>query len=98
MRRYSVGPVASGYLHRAHDFWHDGTRYMWAPASAFLVGPGMGAPPMPGESRLGAIRYLVDGAALAAEIIDVPGLVPHFIDEVVDEVYPQPAAVPRARQ
>jgi alkaline phosphatase D len=48
------------------------------------------APPIQGESRLGAVRYRLDGTALEAEIIDVPGLVPHFLDEVVDEVYPRP--------
>ena len=50
----------------------------------------MTAPPMPGENRLGAVRYQLDGAALAAQIIDVPGLSPHLIDDVIDEVYPRP--------
>ena len=90
-RRHSVGLIASGHLHRAHDFRLDGCHYLWAPASAYLVGPRMGAPPMPGENRLGAVRYQLDGTALEAAIVDVPGLVPHFIDEVVDEVYPRPA-------
>jgi 3',5'-cyclic AMP phosphodiesterase CpdA len=89
VRRHSVSLIASGHLHRAHDFRHGGSRYVWAPASAFLVGPRM-APPIQGESRLGAVRYRLDGTALEAEIIDVPGLVPHFLDEVVDEVYPRP--------
>jgi hypothetical protein len=51
-RRHSVGLVASGHLHKAHDFRRDGTRYIWAPASAFLVGPEIKAPPLPGENRL----------------------------------------------
>jgi hypothetical protein len=37
---------------------------------------------MSGEKRLGAVRYRLDGAALSAEIVDVPGLVPHWVDEV----------------
>jgi len=90
-RRYSVSLVASGHLHRAHQTAHDGTRYVWGPASAFLVGPGMNAPPMAGENRLGAVLYELDGTALTANIVDVPGLSRHWIDDVVDEVYPRPS-------
>jgi len=90
VRRYSVRLVASGHLHKAYDFPHDGCRYLWAPASSFLVGPEI-QPPMPGEKRLGAVRYRLDGPTLEAEIVDVPGLAPHWIDDVVDEVYPRPA-------
>ena len=86
-RRYSVGLVASGHLHRAHDFLNDGTRYIWAPATAFLVGEM--APPMPGESRLGAVLYEIDGRTLEAGIIEVPGLSRHWIDDVAEEVYPR---------
>jgi 3',5'-cyclic AMP phosphodiesterase CpdA len=90
VRRHSVALVASGHLHKAHDFRRDGVHYLWAPASAFLVGPGMKAPPMAGENRLGAVLYNLEGAGLEAGIVDVPGLVPHLIDDVVDEVYPRP--------
>ena len=86
-RRYSVELVASGHLHRAHDFLNDGTRYIWAPATAFLVGEM--APPMPGESRLGAVMYEIDGRTLEAGIIEVPGLSHHWIDDVAEEVYPR---------
>jgi 3',5'-cyclic AMP phosphodiesterase CpdA len=89
-RRHSVALIATGHLHKAREFRHDGCRYLWAPASAFLVGPGMGAPPMPGENRLGAVVYTIVGATLEAEIVHVPGLVPYLIDAVVDEVYPRP--------
>jgi 3',5'-cyclic AMP phosphodiesterase CpdA len=89
IRRHSVALVASGHLHRAHDFLDHGTRYVWAPASAFLVGPGMKAPPMPGENRLGAVVYELDGAALHARVVEVPGLSPHWIDDVAEEVYPR---------
>jgi hypothetical protein len=89
VRRHSVGLVASGYLHKAHDFRFDGTRYIRAPASAFLVGPGMKAPPMPGENRLGAVIYDIDGDALEAEIVPIPGLSPHWIDDVAEEVNPR---------
>ena len=93
VRRFSVALVASGHLHKAHDFLHDGTHYIWAPASAFLVGPGMMAPPLPGENRLGAVLYEIHGRTLEAEIVAVPGLSPHRIDDVVEEVYPPPPQV-----
>lgn len=90
VRRHSVALVASGHLHRAYGFSRDGTDYLWAPSTAFLVGPGLKAPPMPGENRLGAVLYELDGAALQVGIADVPGLAPHLIDDVIDEVYPRP--------
>ncbi len=89
VQRHSVALVASGHLHKAHDFLHGGTRYIWSPASAFLVGPGMKAPPMPGENRLGAVVYELDGRSLEADIVAIPGLSPHRIDDVIDEVYPR---------
>jgi alkaline phosphatase D len=91
VRRYSVTLVASGHLHKANQTLRDGTRYVWAPASSFLVGPEI-QPPMPGEKRLGAVVYKVAGTALEPSIIDVPGLVPYWIDDVIDEVYPRPPA------
>jgi hypothetical protein len=87
-RRHPVALVASGHLHKAHDFRNEGTRYIWGPASSFLVGEM--APPMPGEKRLGAVVYDINGGTLEAEIVEVPGLVPHWIDDVVAEVYPRP--------
>jgi 3',5'-cyclic AMP phosphodiesterase CpdA len=91
VRRHSVALVASGHLHKAHQTVCDGTRYVWAPASSFLVGPDI-QPPMPGEKRLGAVLYEVDGAAIEPSIIDVPRLAPYWIDDVIDEVYPHPSA------
>jgi 3',5'-cyclic AMP phosphodiesterase CpdA len=91
VRRHSVTLVASGHLHKAHQTERDGTRYIWAPASSFLVGPEI-QPPMPGEKRLGVVLYEIDGAALEPSIIDVPGLATYWIDDVIDEVYPRPPA------
>src|SRR6266404_1911157 len=87
-RWHRVALVASGHLHKAHDFRNEGTRYIWAPASSFLVGEM--APPMPGEKRLGAVVYDIEDGTLKAEITEVPGLAPHWIDDVVEEVYPRP--------
>lgn len=87
VRRHRVSLVASGHLHKAHEAVRAGTRYVWAPASSFLVGPMQ--PAMPGEKRLGAVLYEIDGPALTAEIVEVPGLSPHWLDDVIDEVYPR---------
>jgi 3',5'-cyclic AMP phosphodiesterase CpdA len=90
VRRHSVALVASGHLHRARDFQRDGTRYIWAPSSAYLVGPRVLTMPMPGEERLGAVIYELDDSSFEAQIAAVPGLSPHWIDDVIDEVYPRP--------
>ena len=89
VRRNSVGLVASGHLHKAHHFRRDGTRYIWAPASAFLVGPKIVAEPPPGENSLGAVIYEIDGGSLEADIVPIPGLAPNWIDDVIEEVYPR---------
>lgn len=87
LRHHRVALVASGHLHKAHDFTRDATRYIWAPSSAFLCGPSVQMA-MPGEKRLGAVRYAIDGSQLRAEICDVPGLAEHWIDPVIEELYP----------
>jgi 3',5'-cyclic AMP phosphodiesterase CpdA len=89
VRRHRVRLVASGHLHKAHQVVSEGTRYVWAPASSFLVGEMQ--PAMPGEKRLGAVFYELDGPTISAEIIDVPGLREHRLDDVIHEVYPRPA-------
>ena len=39
-----------------------------------------------------AVLYELNGTALEPSIIDVPGLVPFWIDDVIDEVYPRPSS------
>ncbi|HXC12069.1 MAG TPA: metallophosphoesterase [Stellaceae bacterium] len=90
VRRYRVAFVASGHLHKARDFAHDGTRYVWSPASSFLVDAPI-QPEMPGEKRLGAVLYDFHPGGLTIEIAEVPGLTRHWIGEVKHEVYPRPA-------
>lgn len=90
VRRYRVALVASGHLHKARDFQHDGTRYIWSPASSFLVGAAQ--PEMPGEKRLGAVLYDLDNPIFTAEIANVPGLTEHWRGDVIHEVYPRPAS------
>ncbi len=90
LRRHSVALVASGHLHKAHDFRREDTRFLWAPASSFLVGPMQ--PEMPGEKRLGAVLYELSGARLTASIAEVPNLSRHWLDDVIAEVYPRPSS------
>jgi 3',5'-cyclic AMP phosphodiesterase CpdA len=97
MRRHPVSLVASGHLHKAHDFRRDGTRWVWAPASSFLVGPAI-QPPMPGKKRLGAVCYELDGDAISVAIAEIPGLSTHWIDDVIDEVYPRAPRDSRAQE
>jgi 3',5'-cyclic AMP phosphodiesterase CpdA len=87
LERHRVALVASGHLHKAHDFRMGGTRYLWAPASSFLVGAMQ--PAMPGEKRLGAVFYEFGESGFSARICEVPGLAEHWLDEVHDAVYPR---------
>ncbi len=80
VRRHRVALVASGHLHKARDFSLDGTRYVWSPPSSFLVGPKV-QPEMPGEKRLGAVVYELNGPALTARIVQVPGLTEHWVGQ-----------------
>ena len=88
LRRHRVGLVASGHLHKAAQRVGQGTRFVWAPASSFLVGDMQ--PAMPGDKRLGAVLYEFDGAGVSAQIAEVPGLSQHWLDDVIAEVYPRP--------
>jgi 3',5'-cyclic AMP phosphodiesterase CpdA len=92
VERYRVALVASGHLHKARDFQLGPTRYLWAPASSFLVGF---QPPMPGEKRLGAVCYEFGESGFSARVCEVPGLAEHWLDHVLDDVYPRrPDAIP----
>ena len=86
-RRHRVALVASGHVHKSHDRHVDGTRFVWGPSSGFLVGPGL-QQDMPGEKRLGAVAYAFEPEGFTAEIVEVAGLTPFRIDDVVHEVYP----------
>ena len=85
--RHDVGLVASGHLHKSHDFELDGVRYVWAPSTAFALRPDQ-QPGMPGESRLGAVVYEFEGRELSVARVDVPELHMFWIDDVLHEIYP----------
>ncbi|MFH5926665.1 metallophosphoesterase family protein [Roseomonas xinghualingensis] len=89
--RYDVALVATGHLHRSHDTIIGGRRYIWGGSSGFVVGPSL-APPMPGETLLGAVIYEFDGRDVSVARAEVPGLTTYWIDDVVHEVYPTPQA------
>ena len=88
---YNVALIASGHVHRSRDCHRDGTHYVWAPSSGFVCGPAT-QPPMPGESRLGAVIYRFEGNEVEVEIKNVDGLMAYRIDDVIHEVYPPPEA------
>jgi 3',5'-cyclic AMP phosphodiesterase CpdA len=88
LRRHQVVLVASGHLHKARDFEQDGTRYLWSPASSFLVGAPI-QPDLPGDKRLGAVLYEFGNPSFTAAIAAVPGLTEHWLDDVIEEVYPR---------
>lgn len=90
VRRHQVALVATGHLHRAHDMSLDGTRYIWCPASSFVVGEAM-QPAMPGTKQLGAVSYVFDEDGVAVSTVIMDQLTKHWIDDVVHEVYPKPA-------
>jgi 3',5'-cyclic AMP phosphodiesterase CpdA len=92
VRQHRVALIASGHLHKARDFAHDGARYIWSPASSFLCGAMQ--PEMPGEKKLGAVLYDFEDTSFAAEISEVPGLTQYWLDDVIEEVYPRPAKAP----
>ncbi len=87
-QRHRVALVASGHLHNARDFEQDATRFVWSPASSFLVGDAI-QPDMPGEKRLGAVLYEFGNPTFAVEIADIPGLRRHWLDDVIQQVYPR---------
>ncbi|HVY00203.1 MAG TPA: metallophosphoesterase [Pseudorhodoplanes sp.] len=87
MQEYPVGIVSTGHLHRWHDMSLDGTRYIWAPSTGFLVGSDQ-SPPKHGSARLGAVIYDINGTDIKAEIVPVPNLTNYWIDDVIHEVYP----------
>jgi len=49
----------------------------------------MNAAPMHGQDRLGAVVYELDGSAVRARVVSLPGLISYSIDDVVEEVYPR---------
>lgn len=83
---HDVALHASGHLHRAWTGRLGATALVWAPSSGFVVGAL--ERDLPGASILGAVVHEL-GETVASEIVAVPGLARHLIDDVIHEVYPQ---------
>ena len=84
--RHGVALFASGHLHVAFEGRLGGTALIWAPASSFTVGAM--ERDMPGRRMLGAVVHTL-GETAGSEIVAVPGLTPHLLDDVIDAVYPR---------
>lgn len=85
--QHDVAFVASGHLHRSHQFQDGGIGYLWCPSSAFAVGPKL-QPVYPGTQELGAAIHEFSGSEVRSKRVAIAGLEPLWIDDVVHEVYP----------
>ncbi|MGI3903633.1 MAG: metallophosphoesterase family protein [Janthinobacterium lividum] len=84
--RHDVALFASGHLHVAASGRLDETALVWAPATSFMVGPMQRE--MPGRRMLGAVIHRLE-TDVSSEIVAIPGLSQHFLDDVVEQVYPR---------
>lgn len=89
--RHDVALFASGHLHVAASGQLDETAIVWTPATSFMVGPMQRE--MPGRRMLGAVVHRLE-TEVASEIVAIPGLSQHFLDDVVEQVYPRLDASP----
>ncbi len=83
---HDVALFASGHLHRAWIGKLGSTKLAWAPAAAFIVGPM--ERDMPGERIVGAMVHTL-GDDVHTEIVQIKGMTPFLLDDVMDEVYPR---------
>jgi len=82
---HDVALFGSGHTHWAWQGQHNNTALTWAPSAAFIIDTLERE--MPGERRVGAVVHEL-GDTVHSEIITVPGMTAHVIDDVVHEVYP----------
>ena len=83
---HDVPLFASGHLHWAWQGRFEGTSLVWGPSAAFVIDKMERA--MPGERLIGAVIHTL-GDNVMSEIVAVPGMTAHVLDEVVHEVYPK---------
>ncbi|ANL46822.1 metallophosphoesterase domain-containing protein [Rhizobium phaseoli] len=88
---HDVALFASGHLHWAWQGRFDDTQLTWGPSAAFIIDKMERE--MPGERLIGAVVHEFD-TSVESEIVAVPGMTAHVLDDVVLEVYPQ-AVKPR---
>lgn len=86
-KRFDVGLVCSGHLHRAHQTTIGDAQYVWCPSTAFTVGEAQSH--LPGDTVLGAVVFEFEGRALRIRHVQLPTLPHVWIEDVADEVYPR---------
>ena len=96
MQSHDVGLVASGHLHWAWQGMWDETALVWGPSAAFIIDTLERE--MPGERLVGAVIHEFSGGTVTSQIVAVPGMTAHVIDDVIDEVYPKPKTVSEAAE
>lgn len=94
---HDVALFASGHLHWAWKGQFDNTTLVWGPSSAFIIDTLERE--MPGERLVGAVIHTL-GEDVTSEIVALPELTAHVIDEIIHEVYPQakPKHAPEAAE
>lgn len=94
---HDVALFASGHLHWAWKGQFDNTTLVWGPSSAFIIDTMERE--MPGERLVGAVIHTL-GEDVTSEIVTLPELTAHVIDEIIHEVYPQakPKHAPEAAE
>ncbi len=85
---HDVALFASGHLHWAWQGRFDNTAITWGPSAAFVIDKIERE--MPGERLVGAVVHTF-ADDVKSEIVAVPGMTAHVIDEVIHEVYPRAA-------
>jgi alkaline phosphatase D len=89
---HDVALFASGHLHWSWQGEVNGMRLLWCPPTSFILDKLERL--MPGERLVGAALHHF-GDDVASEIVAVPGMTAHVLDDVIDEVYPRsPAKAP----
>jgi len=82
-----VSLVGSGHLHQMNARVHQGCRYVFCPSSAYVVSEKL-QEEMPGDKRLGAVIYDLDGGSVRMRLEELSELSRFWIDDVIHEVYP----------
>lgn len=85
---HDVALFGSGHLHWTWKGEFGQTSVVWAPPTAFILDTMERE--MPGERLVGAAVHEL-GDDVTTELVAVPGMTAYFLDDVVEEVYPQAA-------
>jgi alkaline phosphatase D len=92
---HDVPLFASGHLHWAWKGKFENTSIVWGPSAAFVIDTLERE--MPGERLIGAVVHEFTDE-VTSDIVTVPGMTAHVIDEVIHEVYPKSSPKARATE